>query len=162
MTSTNLTDPWRKPVGKKQENGHEIETLAEQADAPPQEHGNLVLSVESGAEPATFELKPGMNFIIGRRSSMQTGAEQSLPVVERDESDAMFIRGNPHVSAQHIAIRITPESTVFVTDQGSLNGSFIGTLQNRLTPKESIRLIPGERLILCRQAQITFVLREET
>ena len=162
MTNEDRTDPWRKPVGKKQVDDDGIDTLAEEAAAPEPSLGSLVLAVESGAEPATFDLKPGMSFTIGRRSTMQTGAEHVAAVVERDASDSIIIRGNPHVSTHHVALSVTAEGSVFVTDQGSLNGSFIGTLQNRLTPKQPVTLRPGEKLILCRQAQITFVLREET
>ena len=151
------SDPWRKRVG-------ESASLATREELPPDEAGgcSLVLAVESGAQPAEFVLKPGMTLTIGRRSSMQTGSDQDLPTVEQDNAGNLVVRGNPHVSGRHARLEVREDGEVRVTDLGSLNGTFIGSLDRQTPPQEAVPLPVNERLILCRRAQLTFVLREET
>ena len=154
------TDPWRKPVGKDADDSADLSTQAESAATGAEQQEQHLLIVESGARPASFKLEPGGGIVVGRKGGSGDSSAESLPVVERMGPQSLVIRGNPHVSSRHARLEIGAHGGVFVTDLGSLNGTFIGSLDHQLRPYQPTRLNENDRLILCRQAQVVFVLRK--
>ena len=146
------SDPWRKGIGRH----GKMETEAEDVD-----ENRLVLAVESGARPAEFPLRPGMAVVIGRRATLQTGSEGDESVAEQDDAGNIVVSRNPHISGRHVRVDVRDNGEVFATDLSSRNGTFVGSLTNRLEPHQPVLLRAGDRLILCRKKQVTFVLQRE-
>jgi len=82
--------------------------------------------------------------------------------VELVNPATLVIQGNPHVSSRHVSIESGEDGRVFVTDLGSSNGTYCGDPSSRLSAREPVELSEGDRLILCQQLQVAFVLRKET
>ncbi len=160
MSDQISTDPWRKPVGKGRDESNDIRTQAEAEAGGQRNDEQHLLIVESGARPASFKLQQGGGVVIGRRPGGEEAGSDVMPTVEQMSPNSIVIRGNPHVSSRHVRIEIGAQGGVFVTDLGSLNGTFLGSVDNQLRPYQPTRFDVNERLVLCRQAQIVFVLRK--